>query len=101
MTQLAPANAADAITPALLREIVQRAPRADYPRLEAQLRSSGSCQRPVRLTGHVETCDHNGRRRRVWSTDTEPDGILRKACGNRRERSARAARSATARTPTT
>ena len=24
-------------------------------------------------------------RRRVWSTDTEPDGILRKACGNRRE----------------
>ena len=26
-----------------------------------------------------------GRRRRVWSTDTEPDEILRKACGNRRE----------------
>jgi hypothetical protein len=26
-----------------------------------------------------------GRRRRVWSTDTEPDQILRKACGNRRE----------------
>ena len=24
-------------------------------------------------------------RRRVWSTDTEPDGVLRKACGNRRE----------------
>jgi hypothetical protein len=38
----------------------------------------------VRLVGHVEVCEGGGRRR-VWSTDTEPDGILRKACGNRRE----------------
>jgi hypothetical protein len=38
----------------------------------------------VRLQGHVEVCE-GGRRRRVWSTDTEPDQILRKACGNRRE----------------
>jgi hypothetical protein len=38
----------------------------------------------VRLQGRIETCDANGRRR-VWSTDTEPDGVLRKACGNRRE----------------
>ena len=53
-------------------------------RLQAQLRSSGYCARPVRLRGQIETCDGHGRRR-VWSTDTEPDGILRKACGNRRE----------------
>ena len=34
--------------------------------------------------GHVEVCDGHGQRR-VWSTDSEPDGVLRKACGNRRE----------------
>jgi hypothetical protein len=72
------------LTPELADALVARAARPDYPRFEAQLRSSGYCARPVRLHGHVETCDGDGRRR-VWSTDTEPDGILRKACGNRRE----------------
>ena len=72
------------LTPELLAALAQRAGRPDFPKLEAQLRSSGYCARPVRLVGHVETCDGNGRRR-VWSTRTEPDGILRKACGNRRE----------------
>ena len=61
-----------------------RAGRPDFARLEAQLSSSGYCARPVRLQGQVEVCE-GGRRRRVWSTDTEPDQILRKACGNRRE----------------
>ena len=79
-----PAAAAPAIAPELLGELAHRAARADFPRFEAQLRSSGYCARPVRLTGRIETCDGHGRRR-VWSTDTEPDGILRKACGNRRE----------------
>jgi hypothetical protein len=68
----------------LVRELVQRAARPDFARFEAQLRSSGYCARPVRLQGRIETCDGNGHRR-VWSTSTEPDGILRKACGNRRE----------------
>jgi hypothetical protein len=72
------------IAPELLSELVHRAARNDFPRFEAQLRSSGFCARPVRLQGHVEVCD-GGRLRRVWSTDTEPDQILRKACGNRRE----------------
>jgi hypothetical protein len=72
------------VTPELAAELVARAGRADYSRFEAQLRSSGYCARPVRLVGRIETCEGNGRRR-VWSTDTEPDGILRKACGNRRE----------------
>jgi hypothetical protein len=68
----------------LARALVERAARPDFARFEAQLRSSGYCARPVRLQGRIETCDVNGRRR-VWSTDGEPDGILRKACGNRRE----------------
>jgi hypothetical protein len=70
--------------PELLQELAARAARPDFPKLEAQLRSSGYCARPVRLSGRIETCDGHGRRR-VWSTDTEPDGVLRKACGNRRE----------------
>jgi hypothetical protein len=65
--------------------LLARAARPGYAGFEAQLRSSGGCARPVRLVGHVEVCEGGGRRRRVWSTDTEPDGILRKACGNRRE----------------
>jgi hypothetical protein len=68
------------LAPELLGELAHRAARPDFPRFEAQLRSSGYCARPVRLVGHIECCD-----RRVWSTDSEPDGILRKACGNRRE----------------
>jgi hypothetical protein len=78
------APAAPSITPEVLGELAHRAARADFPRFEAQLRSSGFCARPVRLEGHVERCDGHGRRR-VWSNDAEPDGILRKACGNRRE----------------
>lgn len=70
--------------PELAHALVARAARPDFARFEAQLRSSGYCARPVRLQGQVERCDGHGRRR-VWSTDTEPDGILRKACGNRRE----------------
>ena len=72
-------------SPELVRDLAERAGRPDFSKLEAQLRSSGYCARPVRLRGHVETCGRDGRARRVWSTDAEPDGVLRKACGNRRE----------------
>jgi hypothetical protein len=72
------------ITPELLDGLIERAGRPDFPAFEAQLRSSGYCARPVRLRGSIETCDGHGVKR-VWSTETEPDGVLRKACGNRRE----------------
>jgi hypothetical protein len=75
----------DVLEDPLLAGIVARMTRADYPAFEAQLRSSGYCARPVRLQGRVDVCDGYGRRRQVWTTDGEPDGILRKACGNRRE----------------
>jgi hypothetical protein len=70
---------------ALLAGVIDRMTRPDYPAFEAQLRSSGYCSRPVRLQGHIDVCDGYGRRQQVWTTDDEPDGILRKACGNRRE----------------
>ncbi len=68
----------------LLSGVLERAGRPDFEAFEARLRSSGFCARPVRLEGKIEVCDGRGHRR-VWSTDTEPDGVLRKACGNRRE----------------
>jgi replication initiator protein RepSA len=70
---------------ALLAGVVDRLIRPDYPAFEAQLRSSGYCERPVRLQGRVDVCDGYGHRQQVWTTDGEPDGVLRKACGNRRE----------------
>jgi hypothetical protein len=72
------------LTDELLDGVLERAARPDFDAFEARLRSSGYCARPVRLQGKIEICDGTGRRR-VWSTDTEPDGVLRKACGNRRE----------------
>ena len=68
----------------LLGGLIERAARPDFPAFEAQLRSCGYCARPIRLSGTIETCDTDGRKR-VWSTKDEPDGVLRKACGNRRE----------------
>jgi hypothetical protein len=70
---------------ALLAGVVDRMTRPDYGAFEAQLRSSGYCSRPVRLQGRIDVCDGYGRRQQVWTTDGEPDGVLRKACGNRRE----------------
>jgi hypothetical protein len=70
---------------ALLDGVLERITRPDYRAFEAQLRSSGYCERPVRLKGSVQVCDGHGRRQQVRSTDSEPDGVLRKACGNRRE----------------
>src|SRR3954451_4530131 len=84
LTMTTPAIVTPPLSPELLEGIIARAARADYPAFERQLRSSGYCARPVRLRGTIETCDHDGHRR-VWSTTGEPDGLLRKACGNRRE----------------
>jgi hypothetical protein len=70
---------------ALLDGVLERLTRPDYRAFEAQLRSSGYCERPVRLQGSVHVCDGDGPPRQVWSTHDEPDGVLRKACGNRRE----------------
>ena len=58
-----PRNDAQPLTPELLAALARRAGRPDFPKLEAQSRSSGYCARPVRLVGHVETCIGDGRRR--------------------------------------
>jgi hypothetical protein len=66
---------------ALLAGIIERVGSPGFARFRGQLRSSGYCARPVRLRGEIRTRDGQ----RVWSTAGEPDGVLRKACGNRRE----------------
>ena len=53
-------------------------------------RSRRGCARPAGARGRSgcgarSRCATGTVTRRVWSTDTEPDGVLRKACGNRRE----------------
>ena len=47
-------------TPEIVAALAARAARPDFPKLQAQLRSSGYCARPVRLTGRIETCDGDG-----------------------------------------
>jgi hypothetical protein len=43
------------------------------------------CANPVRLAGRVEHADkRTGEVREAYSTEHEPDGVLLKACGNRR-----------------
>ena len=56
---------------------------ADYAR---DLSRSGGCTRPVRLHGRIDAIDlETGETRPVYSTDTEPGGVLLSPCGNRRE----------------
>jgi hypothetical protein len=51
-----------------------------------QLEHSGNCSQPVRLRGSMREVDPaTGESRLVYSTTREPDGVLLKACGNRRE----------------
>ena len=74
-----------AITPDLVAELVERAAAP------TSCSSNGSCGRPATARGpcgskgHTEVCGEDGRWRSAWSTAAEPDGVLRKACGNRRE----------------
>src|SRR5436190_23677535 len=71
----------------MLAEVLERAADPDeWQRFERQLRSSGYCRRPVRLRGRVDSLDAaTGEVVTSYSTEREPDGMLLKCCGNRRE----------------
>lgn len=60
-------------------EIVDRAGRDDFDRWADQLERCGHCARPVRLRGRIVRGGQE-----TYSTDTEPDRVLLKRCGNRR-----------------
>jgi hypothetical protein len=61
-----------------------RAP-GGYEAFEAQVRGARFCRRPVRLTGSMVRVDEDGNRTTVFGSSSQPDGVLLKACGTRRQ----------------
>ncbi len=80
-----------AVSPALVvlspavRSVLARAADSNYDKWAAQLKHAGYCRRPVRLVGSSVTVEEaTGVVRSSFDTATEPDGMLLKACRNRR-----------------
>ncbi|HLX89964.1 MAG TPA: replication initiator, partial [Acidimicrobiales bacterium] len=69
-----------------LADILDRVADAEeLARFESQGRACGWCREPVRLTGNVDEFDpDSGNHTRRFSTSSQPDGVLLKACGSRR-----------------
>ena len=67
--------------PAVFEQQFARMSRPDYPRWDAQLAGCGYCVRPVRLRAILRHPDGAV----AYSTAGEPDGVLLKRCGNRRQ----------------
>ena len=73
------------VLPGVLGEVVDRA-GAGYDRWMELVAQAGFCHHPIRLAGRVEQADRQtGEVRTVYDSEREPDGVLLKACGTRRE----------------
>jgi len=73
------------LLPGVLGEVVDRAGHG-YDRWAELVAQAGYCHHPIRLTGRVEQADRTtGEVRAVYDSEREPDGVLLKACGTRRE----------------
>jgi hypothetical protein len=73
------------LLPEVLAEVIDRA-GSDYDRWAELVAQAGYCHHPIRLAGRVEQADRaTGEVRQVYDSDREPDGVLLKACGTRRE----------------
>jgi hypothetical protein len=73
------------LLPEVLQEVVQRA-GPGYDRWAELVAQAGYCHHPIRLAGRVEQADpQTGEVRQVYDSGREPDGVLLKACGTRRE----------------
>jgi hypothetical protein len=73
------------LLPGVLQEVVERAGHG-YERWAELVAQAGYCHHPIRLAGRVEHADRTtGEVRQVYTTEGEPDGVLLKACGTRRE----------------
>src|SRR5262249_440696 len=69
-----------------INELLDLAASDDFHRWEAQLAATGHCAHPIRLEGRIDAIDKaTGQSAAMYDTATEPGGILRIACGNRRE----------------
>jgi hypothetical protein len=73
------------LLPGVLGEVVERAGQG-YDRWAELVAQAGYCHHPIRLAGRVEHADQlTGEVRTVYDSEQEPDGVLLKACGTRRE----------------
>jgi len=73
------------LLPGVLGEVVDRAGQG-YDRWAELVAQAGYCHHPIRLAGRVEHADRTtGEVRPVYDSEREPDGVLLKACGTRRE----------------
>jgi hypothetical protein len=73
------------VLPEVLAEVVDRAGQG-YDRWMELVAQAGYCHHPIRLVGRVEHADRQtGEVRQIYDSDREPDGVLLKACGTRRE----------------
>jgi hypothetical protein len=67
-------------------ELLALASRGDFARWEQRLSATGNCVRPVLLRGRIDAVDRaTGEMASLYDTAVEPGGVLRVACGNRRE----------------
>ncbi|MFJ9057202.1 replication initiator protein RepSA [Streptomyces sp. NPDC102409] len=68
-----------------LGDLLRVASAPEFHRWEDQIRRTGGCSDPIHLTGWTLTKDKTtGETLHYYSTETEPGGRLRLACGNRR-----------------
>jgi hypothetical protein len=73
------------LLPGVLGELVERAGQG-YERWAELVAQAGYCHHPIRLAGRIEQADcQTGEVRAVYDSEREPDGVLLKACGTRRE----------------
>ncbi|MGW5058526.1 replication initiator protein RepSA [Streptomyces sp. NPDC004096] len=73
------------LDPTTLGDLLRVASADDYHRWEDQIRRTGGCADPIHLTGWTLHKDKiTGETLQHYSTENEPGGRLRIACGNRR-----------------
>ncbi|MCT9006899.1 replication initiator protein RepSA [Streptomyces rhizosphaerihabitans] len=71
--------------PLTLADLLRVAGSPDFDRWQEQIRRTGGCSHPIRLQGQTVTRDRaTGDVLYSYSTENEPGGMLRVACGNRR-----------------
>ncbi|GHG20329.1 replication initiator protein RepSA [Streptomyces hydrogenans] len=73
------------LDPATLSDLLRVAGSPGFDRLTEQIRRTGGCTAPIRLTGGTKLLDPATKTViHAYNTDAEPGGVLRVACGNRR-----------------
>ncbi|CAL9470241.1 hypothetical protein SUDANB126_02841 [Streptomyces sp. enrichment culture] len=82
---VAGAAASLGVDPVTLADLLRVANAPGFDRWQEQVRRTGGCAHPIRLSGQTVTRDaKTGDVLYSYSTEAEPGGMLRVACGNRR-----------------